>query len=302
MIGGERIREKICSFLKNGDRRPAVFIAIIFLFALNFLVWSRIFFSAENKSELEIYSLPVGQGDSQLVKLPGGAKLLIDGGPPNGELLAALSRILPANDRYIDLAMISHPQLDHFGGLAEVLRRYQIGLILTNGGKSGQAAYEEMERIAQEKNIRFISLAKGDKISYLESRIDILWPDNLGFLANNPNDNALVAALFSNNTASLFTGDIPAAIERKIAGFFKEPVDILKVAHHGSKNSSAADFLGKIRPKLALIGVGKNSYGHPTPEVLERLAQIGSAVYRTDQDGIVKISIDGRKLEVFRDW
>lgn len=297
-MNGESIRDKILSFCQA--RRPTILFWAVFLLGLNFLVWSRIFFAAAGNSDLEIYALAVGQGDSQLVKLPGGPKLLIDGGPPNGRLLAALAEVLPANDRYVDLVMISHPQLDHFGGLVELFKRYQVGLILTNGQTSNQAAYQELEKIARDKEINFLDLARGDSISHQQSRLDILWPAVNGTAAKNPNDDALVAALTSNDSISLFTGDIPAAVEKRVADFFRQPVDILKVAHHGSKNSSAADFLAVIRPKLALIGVGKNSYGHPAPAALERLASAGAAIYRTDSDGTVKLVIGGDKLKVFK--
>lgn len=297
-MSGERIRDEIFSFWR--ERRPAVLIFVVFLLGLNFLVWSRIAGSTDGDLNLEIYALAVGQGDSQLIRLPGGPKLLIDGGPPNGQLLAALSRVLPANDRRIDLVMISHPQLDHFGGLVELLERYEIGLVLTNGQESDQAAYRELKERAAEKNINFLDLAQSDVVSYRDSRLNILWPQAGVVSAKNPNDDALVAALTSNDAVSLFTADIPAAVERKIVSFFKEPVDILKVAHHGSKNSSAAGFLASIRPKLALIGVGKNSYGHPAPATLKNLTDAGVAIYRTDNDGTVKLVVGGGKLKVFK--
>ena len=298
---GEKIRDKIFSYWSEKTRRPALLAIVFFLVGLNSLVWGRIFFSAAGSDFLEIYALAVGHGDSQLIRLPGGAKVLIDGGPPNGNLLASLADALPANDRRIDLAIISHPQADHFGGFVELAKRYDIGLFLTNGRPSGQTAYQELERITEEKNIDFLPLARGDSIAYVGSRFDVLWPALGAAAAKDLNEEALVVLLSSENASALFTGDIPAATERKLAAFLPGPIDILKVAHHGSKNSSDSGFLKVARPRLALIGVGKNSYGHPTAAVLERLAAVGSAVYRTDQDGTVRLAIDGRKIEVFKE-
>ncbi|MDP1706859.1 MAG: MBL fold metallo-hydrolase [bacterium] len=300
MRNGEEIRGKLFSFWRQPERRRFLFWLLFFILVLNISVWGRIWKDFISNQNLEIFALAVGQGDSQLVKFPGGAKLLIDGGPPNGRLLETLTNVLSTNDRYVDLIMISHPQLDHFGGLTEFIRRYQVGLILTNGQESDQPAYLELKKIATEKGIDFLALAKGDSLSFLESQTDILWPIANDSNSKNPNDDALVAAVSGNNATILFTGDIPAAVERQIVGFLNKPISVLKVAHHGSKNSSGADFLAKISPKLALIGVGKNSYGHPTPVALERLERVGAAVYRTDIDGTVKLVIDGKKIQVFK--
>ncbi len=292
--------EEIFSWSRQpANRRKAIFFVLL-LVGLNFFVWGRIWTAIKQRDNLEIYSLAVGQGDSELVKLPGGAKILIDGGPPNGLLLTALDKVLAPQDRYLDLMMISHPQLDHFGGLVEALRRYQVGLILTNGEESDQAAFQELKKIASEKGVDFLPLAQGDEISYLNSRGDILSPAKSGKVID-PNDDALVFLVSSNNLSALFTGDIPAAIERRVIGFLKQPIDVLKVAHHGSKYSSSDDFLAAARPKISLIEVGKNSYGHPTPATLKKLADIGSLVYRTDLDGTVKLASDGRKIEVFKE-
>lgn len=298
---GESVKNKILSYWREESRRPTAAAFLIFLAGLNFLIWDRIVFSAAGPDILEIYSLAVGQGDSQLIRLPGGVKLLIDGGPPTGGLLSALADVLPANDRRIDLVMISHPQLDHFGGLVELVKRYDVGLILTNGQESSQPAYQALTEAAEEKTIRFLPLAQGDSVIYDGSRLDVFWPPANRTSVQDPNDDALVVWLAAKNATTLFTGDIPAAIEKRVAAWLPGPADVLKVAHHGSKNSSAADFLAAIRPKVSLIGVGKNSYGHPAPATLERLAAAGSTFYRTDLDGTVKLVIDGRKIEIFKE-
>lgn len=102
----------------------------------------------------------------------------------------------------------------------------------------------------------------------------------------------------SKNSRTLFTGDISSAVENSLLA---PDIDILKVAHHGSRFSSSANFLEVARPEIAVIGVGRNSYGHPTAQTLERLANVGSQIFRTDSDGTVKLVIDGENIKIFKD-
>ena len=110
----------------------AIFVALIIL---DGAIWYLILFP-KNSGNLELYFLDVGQGDSQLVNLPSDIQILIDGGAPNGEVLSELAKVLPANDYYIDLVVMTHPQLDHFGGLVDVLKKYQVGAFLSTSRKA----------------------------------------------------------------------------------------------------------------------------------------------------------------------
>ena len=96
-----------------------------------------------------------------------------------------------------------------------------------------------------------------------------------------------------------FTGDIGAETEKKVILALTNGVDVLKIAHHGSRFSSSEEFLGALQPKLAMIEVGKNNYGHPTSDVLNRLKNIGASIFRTDRNGNVELAIDGRRIKVF---
>lgn len=268
------------------------------LAALDIIVWIFILFPA-GTGNLEVYFLEVGQGDSSLVVFPNRVKLLIDGGPINGMLEKNLEKILSIFDRRIDLVMASHPQQDHFGGLIDILRNYEIGVFLNNGEQSQSAAWRELENVIKIKKIPQITLRAGDKISYQDVNLRILSPQGVGS-AKDINDSSLVGLLAGNKSPRvLFTGDITAATEKQLGVLYDIDVDILKVSHHGSKYSSNLNFLKEASPSVAVIGVGKNSYGHPTPEALGRLANIGSQVYRTDKDGLVKIIFTGGRLKVF---
>jgi competence protein ComEC len=143
-----------------------------------------------------------------------------------------------------------------------------------------------------------VTLVAGDKIIYGESETDVLSP--VSGVKVDINEDALVLALQSGDTKTLFTSDVGAKTETSILNSYAGPIDILKVGHHGSKFSSSANFLNILRPKVAVIEVGKNSYGHPTPEVLNRLADIGAQIFRTDQDGLIKFEPAGGALKIFK--
>ncbi|MBI2592814.1 MAG: hypothetical protein HYW37_01460 [Candidatus Colwellbacteria bacterium] len=140
------------------------------LIGSNLFVWYWIF-NGSTPSDLNLYFLDVGQGDSELLKLPGGVKVLIDGGPGKA-VLGELARALPATERYIDLVMLSHPQLDHFTGLISVMERYKIGAFIYNGREGETTAWRDLKRVLEEKKINVLILAEGDKIKYSGTEFD----------------------------------------------------------------------------------------------------------------------------------
>ena len=172
-------------------------IVISCIVALDVLVWFFILYPAEAQNP-ELYFLPVGQGDSSLVNLPGpsagsgqAVQMLIDGGPVNGKARENLEKILPINDRYLDLVMISHPQLDHYGGLIEVLKNYEVGAVLFDGQRADGPNWAELEKAAREKKIPMVALYSGDAIKYRDSVFKILNPKP-GEWAEDINDLSLV--------------------------------------------------------------------------------------------------------------
>ncbi|MDP3729604.1 MAG: MBL fold metallo-hydrolase [bacterium] len=243
------------------------------------------------------YFLDVGQGDSMLVAMPDDVQMIVDGGPPNGRAQSSLEKVLGLKDRYIDIVAVTHPQLDHYGGLIDIVKNFDVGVVVTSNVTSENVSWKEFEKVIAERKIPRIILATGDAITYGDTRIDILSP---GFYdrIKDINDMSLVMKIWHDGMTALLTGDIGADIERKLAQLYDIDVDVLKVSHHGSKFSSDSTFLNAVTPAVSLIGVGKNSYGHPTPQTLNRLARVGSQIYRTDIDGAVKISMDKNNLVV----
>lgn len=270
----------------------------MFLVVFDAFVWFEILFRGANK-DARVYFLDVGQGDSELVVLPGGVKVLIDGGPTN-QVINVLASVLSPFDRYIDLVMLSHAQTDHFTGLIDVFRRYQVGAFVYNGRDGSAPSWPELAQIVNKEKVPVEVLLAGDKIVNSNSQFDILMPDKNFIQSADLNETALVALLQSQNSKILFTGDMDSKIEDYLVQRYNLNIDVLKVAHHGSKFSSDENFLQASKPKIAVIEVGKNSYGHPTQEALSRLSSVGAQIFRTDQNGTIKLAIENSKISVFR--
>jgi competence protein ComEC len=241
--------------------------------------------------------LNVGQGDSQLLIFRDGMKLLIDGGPGRA-VLDELNSVLPAADRYIDLVLMTHPQLDHMEGLVSVLKSYDVGAFLGTGRKTELGAYGELIKIIKEKNIPYIFLEEGDSIRYGDILMDVLSPSPELIGSPELNDGSLVLMINDSGIKSLFTGDIGENIETKLVKQSNLDADILKVGHHGSRFSSSKKFLAEVTPAVSIIEVGKNRYGHPTRETLERLASVGSRVFRTDLQNTIRLSLKNGEIGV----
>ena len=275
-----------------------IILSVLFLVIFDVFVWGQIVFGSPNEN-LEAYFLDVGQGDSELIVLPGNIKILIDGGP-NNKILKELSSVLKPTDRYIDLVILSHPELDHFSGLIDVLRRYKVGVFISNGRRGNAPAFQDLEKTIKENKIAAVVLAENDKIKYLKNRFDILSPSKNLLQSAELNDTTIVMKLENEEVKILFTGDISKNIEDFLIKNRDLSADVLKVSHHGSKFSTGREFLAEAAPKISVIEVGKNSYGHPTAETLNGLALIGAQIFRTDKNGTIKLIIDNQQISIFK--
>ncbi len=273
--------------------RKEVIFFLLSTLLLNTALFFHIIGLEKNKNFLQIDFLSVGQGDASLITLPGGAQIMIDGGPNPQATLEGLSKFFSPFDRTIDLITSSHPQQDHIGGLPEVVRRYRAGAYISNGEKGTIGSYGALMKTLEKEGVPHIVLARGDRIRYRDSVIEILHPS--ASFDKNVNENSLVLLLRSASTTALFTGDIGFKTEARLEA---EPVNILKVAHHGSKYSSGVAFLRAVRPKIAVIQVGENRFGHPTKETLKRLGDVGAKIYRNDLGGAIRVSSDGKTLKI----
>ncbi len=264
--------------------------SIILLLACNVIAWRQIIILTRSAPP-SFYFLDVGQGDSELLQF-GSVQILIDGGPPNDKVLVGLERALSPNDRYIDLVILTHPHLDHFGGLTHVMRRYTIGKFITAGTTSATPAYADLPTPD-------ITLKEGDTITYGDYVLSLLAPNPTEKNDTDPNKASIVIFLTGPDTSILYMGDAHADNEDRLRRTYKLKADVLKIGHHGSRFSSSIKFLNEVKPKITIIEVGKNSYGHPTPAVIERLKAVDARNYTTREHGTIKIVPTDGRLKVF---
>lgn len=243
---------------------------------------------------LSVTFFDIGEGDAIFIETPAKKQILIDSGSGN-LILDKLGREMPFYDRYIDLIIATHSDSDHIGGLIDVFKRYNVGSIMINDDLDNQTLYfQELRRVIAEKQIKTIGVIDGsDFIIEPGLAVDILGPPRTDFKEDN--DNSIVARLVFKDISFLFTADISQSIEYGLVRAGKNiDSDVLKIAHHGSKNSSSEDFLAAASPLLSVISVGANKYGHPHQETLDKLKKYRPL--RTDQEGDIKIFSDGFKL------
>jgi competence protein ComEC len=247
--------------------------------------------------------LDVGQGDSILIEGSRGGRMLVDGGPDPDRLIIELDRRLPPWDRRLDVLVLTHPHEDHVAGLALLLSRYRIGRVFEGGMRGPGPGYTAWAAVLGGPNAPPRGrLSTGDRLAVDDLRFDVLWPDP-GRVPSEPpddgrgiNDVSIVLLGEVDGRRILLTGDVEDDVDPVLAARGLPPVDLLKVAHHGSGTASTVAFLGLVRPSVAIVSAGAdNPYGHPARTTLEHLAATGARVLRTDSDGSVEVVIgDGR--------
>jgi competence protein ComEC len=284
--------------------RPLPVVGVLLLILLTITVASR------PDGRMHVTVLDIGQGDAILVETPGGAAMLIDGGPDPELTLRRLGANLPFFARRIDLMVLSHPHQDHVAGLVEILARFQVTSLMHAGIAYDNPAHHHLLADAVFEPRLSATLARAGHVVALDAAttVHVLYPteaDATGPLPEGDiNNGSIVMLLRHGRFAALLTGDAEAPIEAILeARGLLSPVDMLKVGHHGSDSSTTAELLDVIRPTIAVISVGTgNEYGHPAPETLATLASRPEiAVFRTDLDGDVEIVSDGSSYQVRTD-
>jgi len=291
-----------------------VFLILLILFVLVFGLFFYLKQSQEGKFKIVFFD--VGQGDSALINFVDGTRMLVDCGKDK-TVLYKLGKYIPFFDRQIDYLVITHFDLDHYGGCIDVLKRYDVKNIITNGIPSINNYYREYKIIEELENAQVSIVSKYKKINIGSSIIEFLSPlEEFNF--TDKNDASVVFKLSNSSTTALFVGDlgekgeekllekycnnssvIPNLIRdlskevrgRKDSDFRQNDNDyicsllnsvILKVGHHGSGGSSSEDFLQAVSPQESIISVGRNNFGHPSRRVIKKLERIGSEILRTD--------------------
>lgn len=246
---------------------------------------------------LHIYFFDVGQGDSIFIKTPRNYQILIDGGPDE-KVLTELGKVMPFYDYSIDLVFLTHPHADHVTGLIEALKRFSVGQVLVNDVFYETDEYQTFLSLIEDKEILKQSFLQGDKIKLSDGiKLTSFWPKaqtNL-FEVLDVNRVSQVVRLDYSESSVLFTSDAELGLENpELASFEWGEVDILKIPHQGSKEAVTKEVLEKLRPKLAVISVGENKFGHPSSEVLDLLRGYEIQVLRTDECGTIEIVADSK--------
>ncbi len=292
-LGGRVDEARSIDVRRIGSSGAIVLLATVLVVSVGFIVWPS------PPARLRVTVLEVGQGDAILIQTPDGSDILVDGGPGRA-VLRGLGSDLAWFDRSIELMVLTHPQADHMDGLIEVLARYDVQRVLagpgvqTSAGSFGWRAAAEAEGVTVEVTEPGMVLDLGDGV-----RLDVLGPNGEEAADRQINNTSTVLRIVWREASILLTGDIEARAERALLNDgVALRATMLKVGHHGSRTSSSPEFLAAVQPSVSVVSSGKdNRFGHPAPEVVERLAGYGP-VYNTADNGTVRFETDGYRWRV----
>jgi competence protein ComEC len=268
--------------------------------------------AARPDGRVHVIVLDVGQGDSILLEGDRGGRILVDGGPDANVLMSALDRYVPAWDRRIDAIVLTHPHDDHVSGLVAVVERYRVGRAFESGWVVSTPAYLAWLNALAAHGLPPQRLKTGDSLRLDDATIRVLWPDDGRTRApgldpaaadnRKANDASIVLLGEFEGHRFLLTGDAEDDVDPVLVARGLPRVDMLKVAHHGSRTASSDEFLAAVEPGAAVVSVGAgNTYGHPAAATIARLAAHSGEVFRTDQVGAVETSLDAAAVTVAAD-
>ena len=270
----------------SGDNKWRVILLIIMVTIG--VIWIREKVKAD---KMEVIFCDVKQGDGIIVK-EGSSQMVVDVGPKNKEMVRCLNKHLPFWDKKLEVVILTHEDSDHVGGLGEVERYYRIERLMGGPAESEQINYTDFLSafdVIRMGKIEFEVLSPSTSSGQV--------PSTSSGQAGDKNSNSVVGELRVGGKRFLLMGDADTETEerlvwRNILAPAGDKLNYLKVSHHGSKNGTTKTLLEVIKPEVAIISVGKNRYGHPSEEVLERLSGVGAEIWRTDERGDIKIEVD----------
>jgi competence protein ComEC len=249
-----------------------------------------------------VHVLAVGQGDAIALRSPHGRWALVDAGPRTRSRDAGKAVVAPflrrQGVRSLDFVVVSHGDADHLGGVPSVLAAVPTALVLEPGQPLGTDLYGEYLRVVDQTGASWRAAREGDVLQWDGVRIEVLHPSAAWVRREaRPNENSVVLRVTYGEFDALLSGDAGLPVESLLVGRLSR-VELLKVGHHGSPGSTGGPWLTALGPRVAVVSVGVNGYGHPAPGVLARLAAHGVAVFRTDRGGTVTVRTDGRYLGI----
>lgn len=248
----------------------------------------------EGRGTLELLMLDVGQGDALALRTPKGRWLLVDAGPP-AEVAAAghpaVRGLRARGVRRLEVLVLTHPDADHFGGADAVLESFQVEGVVDPLLPAPKREYAQLLEEARASGIPWRAARSGEVWEVDGVEVTVLHPSTSDVAAGEANEASVVLLVRWRGFRALLTGDAYIDVERRIMDAVGD-IDVLKVGHHGSETSTAAEFLETVAPEWALISVGRgNRYGHPAPSVLRRLEASGAEILRTDRHGTVRFVV-----------
>jgi competence protein ComEC len=254
-------------------------------------------------SGLSLHFLDVGQGDGAVLRTPHGRYVMIDAGPLAGGDDAGRRVLVPylAREGVTDVAalIVSHAHADHVGGAVAVLDRFRTELVIEPGRTYADPVYYRFLDAVSADGVPWHRARPGERFTLDSVHFTLLHPDPAwpGW-GDDLNEDSVVLLVEYGAFRAMFMGDAGLPAEHWLRGRVGR-VDLLKVGHHGSRGASGDEWLDELRPSAAVISVGRrNTYGHPSPDALARLARHGAALWRTDRDGDVVVTSDGRSMRV----
>jgi competence protein ComEC len=257
--------------------------------------------ATDRGSGLTLHFLDVGQGDGALLRTPAGRWMLIDAGPRNERSDAGRRVVIPfllsQGVHQLAVAVVSHAHADHLGGIPTVLERFRPGLVIEPGDPVADPLYLEFLNELAADSIAWHAGRRGERFTLDSVRFTILHPYQWDHWGEDLNEDSVVLLVEYGEFQAIFAGDAGFPAEAAMKNQSRR-VDLLKVGHHGSRGSTGDEWLDSLRPKAAVISVGANTYGHPSPEALGRLARHRVEAWRTDRDGTITVWTDGSQMRL----
>ncbi len=270
--------------------------------------------------KLHLVFCDVGQGDGIYVRFPDGHDMVVDGGP-NTNILGCLGRHMPFWDRDIDIVVLTHPQKDHLQGLISVFERYTVHHFMRSDVTNESDGFIKLMEASKSEGSAERLAQSGQRIGIGNVTLSVLWPtaaqiafmrpvntpggNVLGVSAGNVNDASVVLKVSYGAFDALLTGDADSRVDTSLSAVIppeSDGLEVLKVPHHGASTGMNDAFFEKIsrvsKNAVAVISVGKNTFGHPSLEIIKRLEKIGYTIVRTDEHGDIEVVSDGKTWNV----
>ncbi len=259
--------------------------------------------------KLKITFLDVGQGDATFIEFDNGEQMLVDCAI-DARVIEALGRVMEYWDHDIDYMVVTHPDLDHYGGCEEVLKRFAVkNIVYTGLKKQNDDAWVSWWQSVQDEGTNYIEISSEEEWNISSTTLHFLYPDHSISLDSNipelnkeadDNNTSIVFEIEYNNNQILMMGDAENDLENYLIDVYGEELnsDLLKAGHHGSANASSQKFIDIVTPSTTVFSSGLNNrFGHPSARILKRLERASSTIWRTDWHGDIRVEV-GEEINV----